>query len=183
MIQPNMATMLSFIFTDAAFEAKALSRMLRTAVERSFNRISVDGDTSTNDTVLLLANGESGVQPKGADRTRVQDALNRLAEELAVGIVGDGEGSKKVLTIDIEGASSNAAAVRLARAIANSPLVKTALAGADPNWGRIISSGWRLGREVRSGESRHSPQRASDLQARRASRVFRSRGAAHHGAG
>ena len=140
MIQPNMATMLSFIFTDAAFEAKALSRMLRTAVERSFNRISVDGDTSTNDTVLLLANGESGVQPKGAERARVQDALSRVAEELAVGIVGDGEGSKKVLTIDIEGASSNAAAVRLARAIANSPLVKTALAGADPNWGRIISS-------------------------------------------
>lgn len=140
MIQPNMATMLSFIFTDAAFEAKVLSRMLRTAVERSFNRISVDGDTSTNDTVLLLANGASGIEPKGADRTLVQDALNRVAEELAVGIVGDGEGSKKVLTIDIEGAPSNAAAVRLARAIANSPLVKTALAGADPNWGRIISS-------------------------------------------
>ena len=140
MIQPNMATMLSFIFTDAAFEARTLSRMLRTAVERSFNRISVDGDTSTNDTVLLLANGASDIQPKGAERARVQDALNRVAEELAVGIVGDGEGSKKVLTIDIEGASSNAAAVRLARAIANSPLVKTALAGADPNWGRIISS-------------------------------------------
>ena len=140
MIQPNMATMLSFIFTDAAFEARALSSMLRAAVERSFNRISVDGDTSTNDTVLLLANGVSGIQPKGADRARVQDALNRVAEELAIGIVGDGEGSKKVLTIDIEGASSNAAAVRLARAIANSPLVKTALAGAYPNWGRIISS-------------------------------------------
>ena len=140
MIQPNMATMLSFIFTDAAFEARTLSCMLRAAVERSFNRISVDGDTSTNDTVLLLANGASGIQPKGPDRARVQDALNRVAEELAVGIVGDGEGSKKVLTIDIEGASSNAAAVRLARAIANSPLVKTALAGADPNWGRIISS-------------------------------------------
>ena len=140
MIQPNMATMLSFIFTDAVLDARTLSRMLRAAVERSFNRISVDGDTSTNDTVLLLANGASGIQPKGPDRARVQDALNRVAEELAVGIVGDGEGSKKVLTIDIEGASSNAAAVRLARAIANSPLVKTALAGADPNWGRIISS-------------------------------------------
>ena len=140
MIQPNMATMLSFIFTDAVLDARTLSRMLRAAAERSFNRISVDGDTSTNDTVLLLANGASGIQPKGPDRARVQDALNRVAEELAVGIVGDGEGSKKVLTIDIEGASSNAAAVRLARAIANSPLVKTALAGADPNWGRIISS-------------------------------------------
>ncbi len=140
MIQPNMATMLSFIFTDAAFEARTLARMLRTAVAHSFNRISVDGDTSTNDTVLLLANGASGIEPRGADRSLVQEGLNRVAEELAVGIVGDGEGSKKVLTIDIEGASSNAAAVRLARAIANSPLVKTALAGADPNWGRVLSA-------------------------------------------
>ena len=140
MIQPNMATMLSFIFTDAAFDAQTLTRMLRAAVECSFNRISVDGDTSTNDTVLLLANGASGIEPKGADRSLVQEGLNRVAEELAVGIVGDGEGSKKVLTIDIEGASSNAAAVRLARAIANSPLVKTALAGADPNWGRVLSA-------------------------------------------
>ena len=140
MIQPNMATMLSFIFTDAAFEARTLARMLRTAVAHSFNRISVDGDTSTNDTVLLLANGASGIEPKGADRSLVQERLNRVAEELAVGIVGDGEGSKKVLTINIEGASSNTAAVRLARAIANSPLVKTALAGADPNWGRVLSA-------------------------------------------
>ena len=140
MIQPNMATMLSFIFTDAAFEARTLARMLRTAVAHSFNRISVDGDTSTNDTVLLLANGASGIEPKGADRSLVQEGLNRVAEELAVGIVGDGEGSKKVLTINIEGASSNTAAVRLARAIANSPLVKTALAGADPNWGRVLSA-------------------------------------------
>ncbi len=145
MIQPNMATMLSFIFTDAAFEARTLTRMLRTAAEHSFNRISVDGDTSTNDTVLLLANGASGIEPKGADRSLVQEGLNRVAEELAVGIVGDGEGSKKVLTIDIEGASSNAAAVRLARAIANSPLVKTALAGADPNWGRVLSAAGAAG--------------------------------------
>ena len=145
MIHPNMATMLAFLFTDAAIEPTDLRKMLRAAVENSFNRISVDGDTSTNDTVLLLANGASGVRLAGRDRRRFQEALNRLAQELAVGIVGDGEGSKKVLTIEIEGASTNAQAVRLARAIANSPLVKTALAGADPNWGRVLSSAGAAG--------------------------------------
>ena len=145
MIHPNMATMLAFLFTDAATEPADLRKMLRAAVEQSFNRISVDGDTSTNDTVLLLANGASGVRLAGRDRRRFQDALNKLAQELAVGIVGDGEGSKKVLTIEIEGAATNAQAVRLARAIANSPLVKTALAGADPNWGRVLSSAGAAG--------------------------------------
>ncbi len=145
MIHPNMATMLSFLFTDARIEPTDLRKMLRAAVENSFNRISVDGDTSTNDTVLLLANGASGVRLAGRDRRRFQAALNKLAEELAVGIVGDGEGSKKVLTIEIEGAATNAQAVRLARAIANSPLVKTALAGADPNWGRVLSSAGAAG--------------------------------------
>ena len=145
MIHPNMATMLAFLFTDAATEPADLRKMLRAAVEQSFNRISVDGDTSTNDTVLLLANGASGVRLAGRDRRRFQDALNKLAQELAVGMVGDGEGSKKVLTIEIEGAATNAQAVRLARAIANSPLVKTALAGADPNWGRVLSSAGAAG--------------------------------------
>ena len=145
MIHPNMATMLGFLFTDAAIEPTDLQKMLRRAVENSFNRISVDGDTSTNDTVLLLANGASGIPIAGRDRRRFQDALNKLAEELAVGIVGDGEGSRKVLTIDVEGAATNAQAVRLARAIANSPLVKTALAGADPNWGRVLSSAGAAG--------------------------------------
>ncbi len=145
MIHPNMATMLAFLFTDAATEPTDLRKMLRTAVENSFNRISVDSDTSTNDTVLLLANGASGVRLAGRDRRRFQDALNKLAQELAIGIVGDGEGSQKVLTIEVEGAATNAQAVRLARAIANSPLVKTALAGADPNWGRVLSSAGAAG--------------------------------------
>ena len=174
MIQPNMATMLSFIFTDAAFEARLLSRMLRTAVERSFNRISVDGDTSTNDTVLLLANGESGVQPKGADRTRVQDALNRVAEELAVGIVGDGEGSKKVLTIDIEGRQQ-----QRRRGPAGEGHCEFAAGQDGARRGRSELGphhfvGRSVGREVRSGESGHSPQRASDLPARRTGGILGS---------
>ena len=140
MIQPNMATMLSFILTDAAVEAATLRRMLKRAVDRSFNCISVDGDTSTNDTVYLLANGASGVRLGGKDRALFEQALGRLAEELAVAIVTDGEGSKKLLAIEVRGAPTNNAASKLARAIANSPLVKTALAGADPNWGRILSS-------------------------------------------
>ena len=145
MIHPNMATMLAFLFSDAVIDAADLRKMLRTAVEKSFNRISVDGDTSTNDTVLLLANGASGVRIAGRDRRRFQNALNKLAQDLAIGIVGDGEGSQKVLTIEVEGAATNAQAVRLARAIANSPLVKTALAGADPNWGRVLSSAGAAG--------------------------------------
>ena len=145
MIHPNMATMLAFLFSDAVIDAADLRKMLRTAVENSFNRISVDGDTSTNDTVLLLANGASGVRIAGRDRRRFQNALNKLAQDLAIGIVGDGEGSQKVLTIEVEGAATNAQAVRLARAIANSPLVKTALAGADPNWGRVLSSAGAAG--------------------------------------
>ena len=140
MIQPNMATMLSFILTDAAVEAAPLRRMLKRAVDRSFNRISVDGDTSTNDTVYLLANGASGVRLSRKDRALFEEALGRLAEELAVAIVTDGEGSRKLLAIEVRGAPTNNAASKLARAIANSPLVKTALAGADPNWGRILSS-------------------------------------------
>ena len=145
MIHPNMATMLAFLFTDAVIDAADLRKMRRTAVENSFNRISVDGDTSTNDTVLLLANGASGVRINGRDRRRFQNALNKLAQDLAIGIVGDGEGSQKVLTIEVEGAATNAQAVRLARAIANSPLVKTALAGTDPNWGRVLSSAGAAG--------------------------------------
>jgi glutamate N-acetyltransferase/amino-acid N-acetyltransferase len=114
--------------------------MLRAVVERSFNRISVDGDTSTNDTVYLLANGASGARPAASERKKVQAALNEVAERLAVAIVRDGEGARKLLTIDVEGAVSDRAAAAIARAIANSPLVKTALAGADPNWGRILSA-------------------------------------------
>ncbi len=140
MIHPRMATMLSFIFCDADLKPPELRPMLKAAVERSFNRISVDGDTSTNDTVFLLANGASDVRPVGRERALVAAALGEVAEQLAVAIARDGEGARKLLTIEIEGASSDRAAVAMARAIANSPLVKTALAGADPNWGRILSA-------------------------------------------
>jgi glutamate N-acetyltransferase/amino-acid N-acetyltransferase len=138
MIQPNMATMLGFLFTDAAFKASALRQMLRTAVDDTFNSISVDSDTSTNDSLYLLANGASGIHPKKADRDTFEQALRQVCEDLAVAIVRDGEGATKLVTIDVEGAPSDKDAKKIAREIANSPLVKTALAGADPNWGRIL---------------------------------------------
>jgi glutamate N-acetyltransferase/amino-acid N-acetyltransferase len=140
MIHPRMATMLSFITTDAAIKPRVLQTMLRDAVEASFNRISVDGDTSTNDTIVALANGASGagIRPGGESRTAFLAGLRELCETLAKMIVRDGEGAKKLITIEITGARTPAEAGRLARAIANSPLVKTAVAGSDPNWGRII---------------------------------------------
>lgn len=140
MIQPNMATMLCYLFTDAKVPAGMLRKMLKTAVSKTFNRISVDSDMSTNDTVLLLANGASGVAIKKWNREEFKAALCSVAESLAVAIARDGEGARKLFTIDVEGASSDAAAETIARAIANSPLVKTAIAGADPNWGRFLSS-------------------------------------------
>ncbi len=140
MIQPNMATMLCYLFTDAAIPAPALRKMLKTAVGKTFNRISVDSDMSTNDTVLLLANGASGVTITNRNREKFEMALTSVAESLAVAIVRDGEGARKLFTIDVEGASSDSAAETIARAIANSPLVKTAIAGEDPNWGRFLSS-------------------------------------------
>ena len=140
MIQPNMATMLSYIFTDAAIAAGVLRKMLKAVLGRTFNRISVDSDTSTNDTLLLLANGASGVAITRANREMFESALGNVAESLAVAIARDGEGARKLLTIDVEGAPSERAAETIARAIANSPLVKTAIAGADPNWGRFLSS-------------------------------------------
>jgi len=140
MIQPNMATMLCYLFTDGAIPTPALRKMLKTAVGKTFNRISVDSDMSTNDTVLLLANGASGVAITKRNRKEFEAALGSVAESLAVAIARDGEGARKLFTIDIEGASSDGAAETIARAIANSPLVKTAIAGADPNWGRFLSS-------------------------------------------
>lgn len=140
MIHPRMATMLSFITTDVAIKPRVLQTMLRNAVEGSFNRISVDGDTSTNDTVVALANGTSGVaiRPGGENRAAFVAGLNELCLTLAKMIVRDGEGAKKLITIEVTGARTPGEAERVARAIANSPLVKTAIAGSDPNWGRII---------------------------------------------
>jgi glutamate N-acetyltransferase / amino-acid N-acetyltransferase len=140
MIHPRMATMLAFIMTDAAVEPADLQRMLKAAVKESFNRISVDGDTSTNDTVIALASGSAGVAVKSGTPagTRLQTELTALCHALAQMIVRDGEGAKKLVTIEVRGALTAGDADRIARAVANSPLVKTALAGSDPNWGRIL---------------------------------------------
>ena len=137
MIQPNMATTLGFVVTDAVVSAAALRSALKKAIDRSYNRISVDGDTSTNDTVAVLANGASGVKPSAK---ALEGALTSVLESLAVQIARDGEGAKKLVTIDVEGARTEAEAAKIARSIANSPLVKTAIAGSDPNWGRIIAA-------------------------------------------
>lgn len=145
MIQPLMATTLGFVLTDAVIAAPRLEAMLRRCVERSYNRLSVDGDTSTNDTLALLANGASGVKPDAKELSKVEEGIAHVMESLAQAIARDGEGAKKLVTIEISGASSQDAAARLARAIANSPLVKTAVAGSDPNWGRILSAAGNAG--------------------------------------
>jgi glutamate N-acetyltransferase/amino-acid N-acetyltransferase len=145
MIQPRMATTLGFILTDANIPVAMLRRMLRRAVESSYNRISVDGDTSTNDTLLLLANGASGVRPDPKEMAAAEEAITQVAEDLARAIARDGEGARKLITILISGAPTDDAAARLARSIANSPLVKTAVAGSDPNWGRILCAAGNAG--------------------------------------
>lgn len=137
MIHPDMATMLSFIVTDADVAHAELDGALRYAVHRSFNSISVDGDTSTNDMVVVLANGASGVRP---DSTQFRDGLLDVCTQLATAIVRDGEGATKFVEINIEGAPSEEAAHTIGRTIARSPLVKTAIYGADPNWGRIVGA-------------------------------------------
>jgi glutamate N-acetyltransferase/amino-acid N-acetyltransferase len=142
MIHPRMATTLAFVTTDAVMAPEALRSALKRACERTFNRISVDGDTSTNDTLAVLANGASGVRPPV---TVFEAALTEVLESLARQIVKDGEGAKKLVTIDVEGATSERAAEKIARSIANSPLVKTAIAGSDPNWGRILSAAGNAG--------------------------------------
>jgi glutamate N-acetyltransferase/amino-acid N-acetyltransferase len=138
MIMPNMATTLGFLMCDAAIPAPALRKMLAAATEESYHRLSVDGDTSTNDTVALLANGASGVALRPRDYPLFQQALTKVMQDLAAQIARDGEGAGKLITIHVSGAATSAEAARIARSIANSPLVKTAVAGSDPNWGRII---------------------------------------------
>ncbi|HLY16508.1 MAG TPA: bifunctional glutamate N-acetyltransferase/amino-acid acetyltransferase ArgJ [Bryobacteraceae bacterium] len=145
MIQPRMATTLGFVVTDANIPVAMLRRMLRRGVERSYNRMSVDGDTSTNDTLLLLANGASGVRPDPKEMAAVEERITGVMEDLARSIARDGEGARKLITILVSGASSDHAAAQMARAIANSPLVKTAVAGSDPNWGRILSAAGNAG--------------------------------------
>ncbi|MEW6290580.1 MAG: bifunctional glutamate N-acetyltransferase/amino-acid acetyltransferase ArgJ [Thermodesulfobacteriota bacterium] len=149
MIMPNMATMLSFIVTDAAVEASVLQEMLRQSVARSFNAVTVDGDTSTNDTVLVLANGQAGNAPidrlDAADGMAFRQALDDLCLDLALQIVKDGEGATKLITVHVRGAASAREADQAARTVANSSLVKTAFFGEDANWGRIIAALGRSG--------------------------------------
>ena len=140
-LSPRQATMLAYLFTDVVATPAELNRLLRAACARTFNRISVDGDTSTNDTVLLVASGVSGRRLRAAaDQGRFAAALEAVCASLAQQIVGDGEGVEHVVELRVEGARSEGEAERVARAIANSPLVKTAWAGADPNWGRILAA-------------------------------------------
>jgi glutamate N-acetyltransferase / amino-acid N-acetyltransferase len=149
MIEPHMATMLAFLATDAAISPALLSRALKTVVGPTFNSITVDGDTSTNDTVAVLANGQSGARKissvAGADYNSFCAALESVCKSLALAIVEDGEGAQRVIEIEVRGAPSDRAADRIARTVANSPLVKTAFAGADPNWGRILAAAGRSG--------------------------------------
>jgi glutamate N-acetyltransferase / amino-acid N-acetyltransferase len=140
-----MATMLGFITTDAAVAAPLLQRALKAAADATFNAISVDGECSTNDSVFALANGVSGVTLGDPDYALLVEALRLVCEPLAVGIVRGGEGATKLVTVRVTGATSDADAKRAARAIANSPLVKTAIHGGDPNWGRLVAVAGRSG--------------------------------------
>jgi len=147
MIHPDMATLLSFVFTDAAISAPVLKKLLVQAVNKSFNRVSIDGDTSTNDTVLIMASGRAGHQPL-TDLTQAApfgELLDRLLEDLAQQIVADGEGVRRVYRVVVQGAASARNARQAAATIATSPLVKTAMAGADVNWGRIMAALGRSG--------------------------------------
>lgn len=148
MIQPNLATMLAFLATDASIPAPLLARALKLAVGPTFNSITVDGDTSTNDTAAILANGQSGARTIKADTPDYAEfctALESVCKSLALAIVADGEGAQRVIEVEVRGAPSSKAADQIARTIANSPLVKTAFAGADPNWGRILAAAGRSG--------------------------------------
>ncbi|NKB49687.1 MAG: bifunctional glutamate N-acetyltransferase/amino-acid acetyltransferase ArgJ [Alphaproteobacteria bacterium] len=153
MIAPDMATMLGFVFTDARLPAPILQKLLRRAADRSFNSITVDGDTSTSDTVLLAATGQIKGQPRinRANDPALADfyaALEAVCTDLAQQIVRDGEGAQKFVTVDVRGAESKRAARAIGLAIANSPLVKTAIAGEDPNWGRIVMAVGKAGEKA-----------------------------------
>jgi len=145
MIEPLMATMLAVVTTDAAVAPALLQRALTAAVDTTFNSISVDGECSTNDCVFALASGGSGVTIRESDLIVLTEALRQVCEPLALGIVRGGEGATKLVTIEVNGGRTHDEAKRAARAIANSPLVKTAIHGADPNWGRLVAVAGRAG--------------------------------------
>jgi len=148
MIHPNMATTLAFVATDANITPSLLQKTLRDVTARTFNAVSVDGDTSTNDTLLVLANGAAGA-PAIATNTKAHSqfasALEHVCGSLAQQIVADGEGAQRVIEIEVRGAKTESAAKKIAETIATSPLVKTAFAGGDPNWGRIFAAAGRSG--------------------------------------
>ncbi len=145
MIHPRMATTLGFVMTDAVIPQTLLRRMLVRATEVSYNRISVDGDTSTNDTLVVMANGASGVRPDPKEMSIFEESLTETLQSMARQIVRDGEGARKLVSVEVHGAMSDSSAASIARSISNSPLVKTAIAGSDPNWGRIISAAGNSG--------------------------------------
>ena len=149
MIAPDMATMLSFVFTDAPISAAVLKGLLQPAIDSSFNAVTVDSDTSTSDTCLVFATQKAAVDPiTSADDPRAAvfgEALADVLHELAIHVVRDGEGATKMVTVNVEGAESDRSAFRIAQSIANSPLVKTAIAGEDANWGRIVMAVGKAG--------------------------------------
>jgi glutamate N-acetyltransferase/amino-acid N-acetyltransferase len=149
MIAPDMATMLSFVFTDAPIAAGVLQGLLQPAIDTSFNAVTVDSDTSTSDTCLVFATGKAGIAPiASADDPRAEvfaEALADVLHELAIHVVRDGEGATKMVTVTVEGAETDKSAFRIAQSIANSPLVKTAIAGEDANWGRIVMAVGKAG--------------------------------------
>jgi glutamate N-acetyltransferase/amino-acid N-acetyltransferase len=141
MIHPNMATMLAYITTDAAVEPGLLANLVRSIADRSFNQVTVDGDSSTNDSFLILANGAAGNDPirtGSSHADELREAIAAVSRELARSIARDGEGATKLITVRVLDAASNADARMAARTVASSSLVKTAVHGGDPNWGRIV---------------------------------------------
>ena len=155
MIAPNMATLLAFFTTDAALDPRLLHRALREAVGASLNRITVDGDTSTNDMAVVLASGAvpvKAIMEEGRDYDAFRSALTEVAREIAGMIVRDGEGATRVAEVRVEGARVESEADRIARTVAESPLVKTALNGGDPNWGRVLAAVGRAGVDLDMGQ-------------------------------
>jgi glutamate N-acetyltransferase/amino-acid N-acetyltransferase len=149
MIAPAMATMLSFVFTDAPISASVLQGLLQPLVDRSFNSVTVDSDTSTSDTCLVFATGKAGIDAiNSASDPRAAtfaEALGDVLHDLALHVVRDGEGATKLVTVNVEGAVDDRSAFRIAQSIANSPLVKTAIAGEDANWGRVVMAVGKAG--------------------------------------
>ena len=179
MIEPMMATMLAVVTTDAQVDPALLQRALSMVTEETFNAISVDGECSTNDCVFALASGASGVALKDADLPVLTEALRHVCQPLALDIVRGGEGATKLVTIDVTGAQSREEARRAARAIANSPLVKTAIHGADPNWGRLVAVAGRAGVGFSAGSRARADWRRRAVRGRPA--VRRSRAGSRRG--